>query len=116
MKHLRITLPILALTVALFLGLSAAAYAQEITGNIAGTVRDSSGASVNGATVTITDQDKNIVVRTVTTGEDGTFSAPQLPSGNYSITIEAPSFKKSIQTGIKLDVNQRREVEVTLEA
>ncbi len=115
MKHLR-TLPILSLTVALFLGLSAVAYAQEITGNIVGTVKDSSGAAVKGATVTFTDEDKNLVARTTVSGDEGEFSAPQLQSGNYSITIEAPGFKKSLQTGIKLDVNQRRVVDVTLEA
>ncbi len=106
MKHLR-TLPILSLTVALFLGLSAVAYAQEITGNIVGTVKDSSGAAVKGATVTFTDEDKNLVARTTVSGDEGEFSAPQLQSGNYSITIQAPGFKKSLQTGMQLDVNQR---------
>jgi hypothetical protein len=115
-KHLRVTLPILSLTVALLLGFSAPARAQEITGNIVGTVKDTSGAAVKGATVTITDEDKNLVVRTTITGDEGEFSAPQLPSGNYSMAIEAPGFKKSLQTGVKLDVNQRRAVDVTLEA
>src|SRR5882672_4579487 len=113
---LRTILPILSLSVALLLGMSAGAFAQEITGNIVGTVKDSSGAAVKGATVTITDEDKNLVVRTITTGDDGEFSAPQLQSGNYSMTVEAPGFKKSLQTGLKLDVNQRRAVDVTLEA
>jgi hypothetical protein len=116
MKHLRVILPILSLTVAILLGLPAGALAQEITGNIVGTVKDTSGAAVKGATVTITDEDKGLVVRTATTGDDGEFSAPQLPSGNYSVTVEATGFKKSLQTGVKLDVNQRRAVDVTLEA
>ncbi len=107
---------LLTLALALLLSLSATAFAQEITGNIVGNVRDSSGAAVKGATVTITDDDKGLVVRTVTTGEEGEFSAPQLPSGNYSLTVEAPNFKKSLQTGLKLEVNQRRAVDVTLEA
>jgi hypothetical protein len=117
MKQLfRVTLPILSLTVALLLGLSAVAFAQEITGNIVGTVKDTSGAAVKGATVIITDEDKNLVVRTIVTGDDGEFSAPQLQAGNYTMTIEAPGFKKSLQTDVKLDVNQRRAVDVTLEA
>src|SRR4030095_4073450 len=106
----------LILTIALLLSLSATALSQEITGNIVGTVKDSSGAAVKGATVTITDDDKNLVVRTITTGDEGEFSAPQLPSGNYSMTVEAPGFKKSLQTGLKVDVNQRRAVDVILEA
>jgi uncharacterized surface anchored protein len=107
---------LLVLTIALLLSLNTAAFAQEITGNIVGTVKDSSGAAVKGAVVTITDEDKNLVVRTVTTGDEGEFSAPQLQAGNYSMTIEAPGFKKSVQTGVKLDVNQRRAVDVMLEA
>jgi len=107
---------ILVLAIALLFSLSATALSQEITGNIVGTVKDSSGAAVKGATVTITDDDKGLVVRTITTGDEGEFSAPQLPSGNYSLTVEAPGFKKSLQTGLKLDVNQRRAVDVALEA
>ena len=63
---------------------------------------------MKGATVTITDVDKGIVARTVVTGDEGEFSAPQLPSANYSVAVEATGFKKSVQTDIKLDVNQRR--------
>ena len=115
-QHFNFMPRVLSLTVALLLGLSAVVHAQEITGNIVGTVKDSSGASVKGATVTITDNDKNLVVRTIETGDDGEYAAPQLPSGNYSLAVEASGFKKSVQTDIKLDVNQRRTVDIVLEA
>ncbi len=115
-QHFNFMLRVLSVTVALLLGMSAVVYAQEITGNIVGTVKDSSGASVKGATVTITDVDKNLAVRTIETGDDGEYAAPQLPSGNYSLAVEAPGFKKAVQTDIKLDVNQRRAVDVVLEA
>jgi hypothetical protein len=115
-QFFRVTLPLLSLAVALLLGVSAIAAAQEITGNIVGTVRDASGGAVKGAVVNITDEDKHLVVRTITTGDDGEFAAPQLPAGNYSMTVEAPGFKKSVQTDLKLDVNQRRTVDVSLEA
>jgi hypothetical protein len=113
---LRVTMPILSLSVALLLGLSAVAFAQEITGSINGTVKDAAGAAVKGATVTITDSQKKVEVRTAQTNDDGEFSAPNLLSATYDITVEAPNFKKSVQTGIKLDVGQRRTLEVTLEA
>ena len=90
--------------------------AQEITGSIVGTVRDATGANVPNATVTITDTDKKAVVRTVNTDEDGSYSAPQLPVGNYEVMVEAPNFKKYLETRIKLDVNQRRTIDVALEA
>ena len=114
-KHFRNLLPLLAIA-AILLAFSSSALAQEITGTLAGTVTDSTGAAVSGATVIATDADKNIVVRTVTTGEAGEYTLPLLPAGNYSVTVEAPNFKKSIQTDIKLDVNQRRVLDIALEA
>ncbi len=92
------------------------AFAQDTTGTINGTVTDTAGAAVSGATVTITDEDKKIVVRTVTTGDVGQYSIPQLPVATYTVTVESANFKKSAQTGIKLDVNQRRTVDLALEA
>ncbi len=93
-----------------------AAFGQEITGSILGTVRDASGAVVPGATVQIIDSDKgNIVVRTVTSNASGEFSAPNLPVSTYSVSVEAANFKKTLQTGVKLDVGQRRSVEVALQ-
>ena len=53
------------------LGFAQVTHAQEITGVISGTVKDSAGAAVAGATVTISDADKQVVVRTVTTNEAG---------------------------------------------
>jgi len=90
--------------------------AQEITGSINGTVRDSSGAVIPGATVTITDAGKNVVVRNITTNNDGVFSAPSLTSNTYNITVEAAGFKKSVSTGFKVDVGSRVSVDIVLEA
>ena len=115
-QHLYITLRFLSMAAALFLSLSAVAFAQEITGSISGTVRDSVGAAVRGATVTITDSAKKVVVRTVNTDDDGAFSAPLLPVAFYDITVEAPNFKKHVDADVKVDVNERRTVDVTLEA
>jgi hypothetical protein len=90
--------------------------AQETNGAIVGTVKDATGASVAGATVTITDLDKKTVIRTLTTGDDGTFSAPQIPVGRYEVAIEAPNFKKYVENNVKIDVSQRRTVDVSLQA
>lgn len=92
-------------------------FGQEITGSIVGSVKDTSGAAVPGATVTITDPSKgDLVVRTTTTNESGEFSAPNLPISTYNVTVEAPNFKKTVQAGLKLDVGQRRSVDITLAA
>lgn len=105
------------LAMAICFGFSHTTIAQEITGSIVGSVRDSNGGAVAGATVTITDPSKNnIVVRTITTGEDGDFSAPNLGISVYQITVEAANFKKTVKNDIKVDVGQRRTVDIVLEA
>ncbi|HEX7772721.1 MAG TPA: carboxypeptidase-like regulatory domain-containing protein, partial [Pyrinomonadaceae bacterium] len=113
-RHIRLTTIVSLL--ALLLTISGAALAQEVTANLNGTVKDTTGALVTGATVTLTDTDKKVVVRTLTTGDEGEWTAPNLLAGNYSISIEAPGFKKVVQGDIKLDVGQRRTVDMTLEA
>ena len=95
---------------------SGIALGQEITGNLNGTVKDTSGAIVKGATVTITDSQKNVVVRTVQSNDEGDYNVPNLAVGTYTITVEATNFKKTVQNDIKIDVGQRRSVEVVLEA
>ncbi len=115
-QNFRINPRLLTLAMFILLNLGATALAQNITGDIVGTVKDSSGAALKGASVTITNESTRLVVRTIVTGDGGEFSMPQLQAGSYSITVEAPNFKKSVQNGVKLDANQRRSVAVTLEA
>lgn len=112
-RHIQLR-TIIALLTLLFA--SGAALGQEVTANLNGTVKDTTGALVNGATVTISDADKKVVVRTLTTNEAGEWLAPNLLAGTYSISVEAPNFKKVVQGDIKLDVGQRRTVDLTLEA
>lgn len=89
--------------------------AQEITGSIVGVVRDANGAGIPNATVKITDPSKGeSVIRTAETNDDGEFSAPNLPISTFNVIVEAPNFKKSVSTGVKVDVGQRRLLDVTL--
>ena len=102
---------------ALTLCLSAIALAQETTGSLNGTVKDANGAAVPGATVTVTDPSKNnIVVRTTNTNDNGEYSVPNLPTSTFAVTVEAPNFKKSVSTGVKIDVGARRTLDVELSA
>jgi hypothetical protein len=110
--HLKTIMLLLVLPFAL----CGVAFAQEITGNLAGTVKDSAGAIVKGATVTVTDAQKNVVMRTAETNDEGDFSVPNLPAGLYSVSVEATNFKKTIQNDIKVDVGQRRTIDIVLEA
>jgi len=116
MKRFTTQLTTITLLMLLIFAISGVASAQEITGNLYGTVKDTTGAVVKGATVTLTDTEKQVVVRTLTTGDEGEWSAPNLLAGVYSIAVEAPNFKKAVQSGIKLDVGQRRAVDTALEA
>jgi hypothetical protein len=107
----------LSVALAMIFSFSLNAISQEVTGTIVGTVRDASGAVVPGATVTITDSQKNNqVVRTLTANDDGSFTAPNLPSGIYQVTVESANFKKSVNTDVKLDVGARYSLDVALEA
>ncbi len=89
--------------------------AQNISGTITGTVKDSSGAVVSGASVTITNTNQNAVVFTANTNAAGQYTAPFLPVGNYSVAVEAAGFKKAERTAIKLDVGQNLTVDMSLE-
>src|SRR5436309_12314939 len=90
-------------------------HAQEITGSIVGTVKDANGAAVKGATVNVTDSAKKVVVRTVTTNDEGQFDVRDLPVAAYDVSVEAPSFKKHVESGVQVNVGQRRNLDVTLD-
>lgn len=72
------------------------AIAQNLTGELDGTVHDSTGAVVAGASVTVTNADRKQVVRTLTTSADGVFAAPQLEVGHYAVAVTSQGFKKTI--------------------
>lgn len=97
---------VVALAVLFALG-STVAMAQQVTGSISGTVTDPTGASVKGATVTLTNTDRGQDVRTLTTNSDGFYTAPTLPLGHYSVKIEAPGFKTETVTNLVLHISDK---------
>jgi len=66
--------------------------AQKITGDISGDVADASGAVIPSATVTARNLGTDLV-RTATTTSSGSYRIPDLPVGNYSVSVEASGFK-----------------------
>jgi hypothetical protein len=90
------------------------ASAQLDTGTIVGTVRDQSAAVVPGATVTATQESTGTVATAVTT-DKGQFVFPNLKIGTYAIAAELSGFRKSIQTGLVLHVQERMDVDVRIE-
>jgi hypothetical protein len=94
--------------------LSLNAIAQTTTGSIVGTVTDATGAVVPRAAVTITNIDTGISTKTVT-DTTGNYVATTLREGRYTVTVEATGFRRSEQTGITLNVQDRLGVNITLE-
>lgn len=96
-----------------FLVSTTLAVAQQITGNIHGTIVDPSGAVVDGATVTAR-QIETGLTRTAVTDRGGNYVLVELPVGHYRLEIAARGFVKYIQEGISLDVNETATVPVRL--
>jgi hypothetical protein len=77
--------------------------AQTSEGRISGRVTDQTGAVVPRARVVVTNAGTG-AERILTTTEAGDYVAPNLPAGTYDISVEAPSFKTSKRSGIRLEV------------
>jgi outer membrane receptor protein involved in Fe transport len=90
------------------------AFSQGSFGRILGTVTDQSGGVVAGATVNVTDTDRN-VTRALTTDDAGAFNAPNLTPGNYTVRVEAKGFKRIERQGIALEVGHEVRVDLTVQ-
>jgi len=110
MKH-QIRFQILALLLFAIGGI--AAHAQIVGGTISGTVRDSTGAALSGARVTVKQLETG-ATRVLTTGADGRYSAPSVPVGDYTVTALHDGFAVQERTGISLVVAQSRIVDFEL--
>src|SRR5580698_4282547 len=87
--------------------------AQQITGNIRGTVSDPSGAIVQAATVTAK-QIETGLTRVALTDKQGEYVLVELPIGHYQLEVQAKGFETYLQQGISLDVDQTATVAVHL--
>src|SRR3984957_14365762 len=87
--------------------------AQTFRGSIQGTVTDSSGAALVGATVTVHNVDTG-VDRVTNTTTDGGYLMPELPVGTYDVTIEMKGFQKAKVTGVAVSVAAERRVDIVL--
>ena len=83
-------------------------------GTLSGTIRDSTGAIIQGATLTLL----NVAFRTrqkATTDAQGSYSFPALSVGRYEITIESPGFKPQRKTNLPVDADAVLRVDAILE-
>ena len=98
---------------ALLLGVTNSLKAQTATGQITGTVKDASGAVLARAKVTIANQ-SNGFTREATTNEEGNYSFPLLPVGNYTVTVAQSGFSTSKQSNVQLTVDKIARVDFDL--
>jgi hypothetical protein len=94
--------------------LSSVSYAQAGRSTVKGIVKDSQGNLVPGATVTLTDTEKNFS-RTQATTENGGYVFTAIPPGTYKLEVEAPGFKKLAVADVKALVDTTVDVNVSLE-
>lgn len=91
---------------------STVAFAQQ-TANIVGTVKDTTGAAIPGATVTLTNL-ATATKRTVATNSQGEYNASSLPVGQYRISAEMAGFQKLNRTGVTLTTASTLNVDLVL--
>lgn len=97
----------------LLLFTAAAVHAQDIGGSLRGSIADASGATVANTKVTAINTDTDFARFTISDAQ-GNYVLVSLPVGHYRLEAEAAGFKKYIQDGITVDVNQAATVPIQL--
>ncbi len=92
------------LVIAACLAVLPATFAQSDNAQISGFVRDSSGASIPGAIVTIKNE-ATALERVITTNESGYYVVPNFPPGYYSVAVAATGFKRFVKIQNRLDAS-----------
>ena len=99
---------------ALLVFLAAPVEAQILYGSLVGNVKDASGASVAGATVTVT-QAQTQLSRTAVTDANGEYSLSNLTPGTYQVKISASGFKTTARDNVPVVLNTVGRVDSALE-
>jgi len=87
---------------------------SQTLGTFTGEVKDSTGAAVGAATVTVRNTGTN-GIRTVTTNDEGIYNIPALVPGIYEVKAEKTGFKVAVRTNVELQVQQTARVDFGLE-
>jgi hypothetical protein len=90
------------------------AFSQGTAGRILGTVTDQTGGAMAGATVIVTDIDRN-ATRTLTTGSAGEYNAPNLLPGKYKVRAEAKGFKAIERENVILEVSAELRIDLSMQ-
>src|SRR5215471_2577965 len=98
----------------LLVALLSPAWSQSDLSTITGTVKDPAGSSVPGAKVSVRNEGTGIS-RETSANDSGVYTVSNIPAGQYTITVEAPGFKKYTKTANLLDANVPLGVDIHLE-
>src|SRR6202161_3805762 len=107
-------LPFVLAVLVVAVALPPKAVGQKDSGGIAGVVRDSAGAVIPGAKVSVKDIDRGTEV-VVTTSSQGEYVASPLKIGNYSVTAEKEGFKRTVVGQIVVNIQEHPEVDIALQ-
>src|SRR6266545_2805490 len=110
MKHLRISLCVIAA----FYCFNFSAHAQSFTGSIVGTVKNPEGAVVPNAEITIIHEQTNRTL-TVMTNSEGYYASAPLGVGTYRVEAKMSGFRRVFRGGIVLQIQQTAVIDFTLE-
>ncbi len=93
--------------------LPAMLFAQGYFGTVSGVLTDASGAIVQGAKVTLLDEQKGYQ-SAATSDSGGRYLFASIPPGTYSVSAEMPGFEKTVRTHVKLNVSENPTANLTL--
>jgi outer membrane receptor protein involved in Fe transport len=98
----------------LFFLLGTQLHAQYENGSLVGTIHDSTGATVSGASVTITNDATGVASKAVT-ASSGDYELPSLRVGIYTISASAPGFADAVAKNITISVGGRERIDLSLQ-
>jgi hypothetical protein len=113
MRRLHRVVCFCCLTLCALLGAANAAFTQEVTATITGTVTDQSGAAIAGANVVAKSVERGTTY-TAVTNDSGIFRIPLLPVGNYDLRVEKTGFQTVLYPAFTLVLNQVARIDAEL--
>jgi hypothetical protein len=90
-------------------------YAQEITARISGQITDAAGAVVPNSEVTLTNKNTG-ESRQAQSDADGYYTLTLIQPGTYDLSVKVQGFKEHLSTGLEVSVNDRKTINIALEA
>src|SRR5581483_3675404 len=105
---------LVATVCSVLLALSTPLLQGQATASFSGTISDKGGAVISGANVRVTSQATGLT-RDAKTDDSGHYIVPLLPVSVYTLHVEAPGFAAAEQKDIRLQVDEQRELNFSLQ-